>query len=124
MSSDSEASCSGAGSEVPASVADSNFDLKTARWKHQLDECITKPEKESYRQRAERMLRTPYMVSIAVFFVALVLLLVLRPPMVHTPGKRDMERGRLSVVRLMIWSAVAALLALVVPMLWKRRSSG
>ena len=48
-------------------------------------------------------------------------LLALRPPMVHTPGKRDMERGNLSVIRLMVWSTVAALLALVVPMLWKRR---
>ena len=124
MSSDSEASCSGNGACSEGSVADSNFDLKTARWKHQLDECITKPEKESYRQRVERMLRTPYMVSIAVFFVALVLLLVLRPPMVHTPGKRDMERGNLSVLRLIVWSAVAAFLALVVPMMWKSRCSG
>jgi hypothetical protein len=107
-------------SETPTAV-DSNFDLKTARWKHQLDECIAPQAKESYRQRAERMLRTPYVVSIAVFFIALAILLVLRPPMVHTPGKRDMERGNLSVIRLIIWSAVAALLALFVPMLWNRR---
>ena len=106
-------------SEAPTAV-DSNFDLKTARWKHQLDECIAPPAKESYRQRAERMLRTPYVVSIAVFFIALAILLVLRPPMVHTPGKQEMERGKLSVVRLLVWSLVAALLALFLPMVVKR----
>ena len=97
----------------------SNFDLKTARWRHQLDECIQKPPKESTRKRAERMLKTPYFVSLVVFVVSFVLLLVLRPPMVHSPGKTDIERGKLSIVRLLLWSLVAALLVLFVPMVWK-----
>ena len=106
--------------EVETSAQNPDFDLKTARWKDKLDKCIAKPPAVTLRQRAERMFQTPYIISIAVFFISLVLLVALRPPMVHTPGKQEMERGKLSVVRLLVWSLVAALLALFLPIVVKR----
>ena len=105
---------------APPAGGGGNFDRKTARWRHQLDECIQKPPEESTRKKAERMFKTPYVISIVVFVVSFLLLLVLRPPMVHTPGKTDIERGKLSIARLLLWSLVAALLVLFVPMVWKR----
>ena len=106
--------------ESAVSSDNPDFDLKTARWKDKLDKCIPAPPAVTYRQRAEKLLRTPYVVSVAVFFVSLLLLLAVRPPMVHTPGKTEMERGKLSVVRLVSWSLVAAVLALVLPMALKK----
>ena len=105
--------------EASSGAGGDKFDLKTARWRHKLDECIQKPSAETSMQRAERMFKTPYIVSIIVFFVALVLLLILRPPMVHSPGKTEIERGKLSAARIILWSLLAAILALFLPMVIK-----
>ena len=70
--------------------------------------------------KARRLCKTPYVMAIVVFVVAAVLLLVLRPPMVHSPGKTDVEKGKLSIVRVTVWSLIAAILVLVVPMVWRK----
>ena len=74
--------------EASSGAGGDKFDLKTARWRHKLDECIQKPSAETSMQRAERMFKTPYIVSIIVFFVALVLLLM------EETGKPDRAKAR------------------------------
>ena len=103
----------------------SDFDLKTARWKHQLDETIQKPAPPTLRQRGERFLRTPWVLALVTFVLAVVVLITLRPPMILTASD-GAERGRPSLARIVLWALLLALLVLAVPRLVQaaRRGGG
>ena len=97
-------------------AGEEEFDLKTARWKHQLDETIQKPTPPTLRQRGERLLKTPWVLALVTFVLAVVVLITLRPPMILTASD-GAERGRPSLARIVLWALLLALLVLAVPRL-------
>ena len=106
-------------------AGEEEFDLKTARWKHQLDETIQKPTPPTLRQRGERLLKTPWVLALVTFVLAVVVLITLRPPMILTASD-GAERGRPSLARIVLWALLLALLVLAVPRLVQaaRRGAG
>lgn len=114
-------SSQGMGGGVHAPAAE-EFDLKTARWKHQLDETIQKPTPPTLRERGERLFKTPWVLALVTFVLAVVVLTSLRPPMILTASD-GAERGRPSLVRIVLWALFLALLVLVVPRLAQATTS-
>ena len=117
---DMTTTCSSQFAEVAAGPSDhpsragEEFDLKTARWKHQLDETIHKPTPPTMRQRGERLLKTPWVLALITFVLAVAVLITLRPPMILTASD-GAERGRPSLARIVLWALLLALLVLAVP---------
>ena len=93
-------------------------DLKTAHWRHMFLDVPSRGEGVPFRPYAyaARKARTPVHAAACAALVALLLLLALSPPFVQERRGDGMERGRVSVVRLLAWGVVVFLVVLLAPL--------
>ena len=92
-------------------------DLKTAHWRQMFQSAPVPQDTRHWKDRVRQCAQTPLSVAGITAFVALLLLAALCPPFVQRRSDHELERGKIDVSRLLIWTALIFAAVLLLPML-------
>lgn len=91
-------------------------DLKTAHWRQMFQNAPAPQDALPWQDRARQHARTPVWVAVATAVAALLLLVALCPPFVQRRSEHELERGKVDVSRLLVWTVIIFVLVLVLPL--------
>ena len=92
------------------------LDLKTARWKCHLNKTVQVPQNtSSWWTVLHKCHGTPWIMAIVVTIVICVLLACLKPPFILQKTEDPLERGQVSLGKLLFWSILAGILCCALP---------
>jgi hypothetical protein len=68
------------------------------------------------KDKCSKVLKTQGIAALVVFVIVAGIMAGVNPPIVQTKSKNPDEKPKRSVVKILIWASVAALLAMVIPL--------